>query len=368
MTTLLRTITLFAALLLPSLAAAQTTIELRESATATAGTPVRLDQVAELSGPDAAKLAGVVVLTTGNATAATLSRDSIKAAINAGHPAVNWARTILRGGDISLTFTAAAAAPAPAARVETPARTDPVTAPQSPAPSTPPPTQPSHATSLRNLILRALADAAGIDIADDAITLRLDTLPPADQQLLAQPVPATWKCRIQVLGATPAGRTSIRIEAFESDHVALNRTLTIDALVTRNILIVAAPGGLARDQVIAATDLRLDRRTLPVNESARTAAVTSEALIGSVVKRRLDQGKPILPGDVATPKATVVAKRGDDITVSCISGGVILKTKAKAIGPARDGELVTLQIEGSKKTFTARMNGPGKAVMSLDAQ
>ena len=32
----------------------------------------------------------------------------------------------------------------------------------------------------------------------------------------------------------------------------------------------------------------------------------------------------------------------------------------------RDGELVPFQVEGSKKTFTARMNGCGPAVSEID--
>jgi flagella basal body P-ring formation protein FlgA len=359
-----RLIAVLAALLFGATATAQTTIELHENATVPAGSAVRLDQVAALAGPDAAGLGGVIVLTAeAGRSSATLARESVKAAINTGRPSVSWARTVLRGGDVQITFAAKPAEQPAPSLATTPV--PPPAAPE-PAPAAAPAAAPIQrgTRTLRDELARTLADTAGVEPA--TLTLRTDNLAAPDQQLLGQPISPSWKVRIQVLGATPSGRTTVRIDAYDGDRVAAGRTLVVDALVQRDVLVVAAVGGLGREQTIAAPDVRLDSRTVTVSESARLAAVTPEAVIGTVVKRRIEPGKPILPSDVAAPKAAILVKRGDDVAVSCISGGMVIKTKAKALTSARDGETVTLQIEGSKKTFTARMSGPGQAVMSLD--
>lgn len=132
--------------------------------------------------------------------------------------------------------------------------------------------------------------------------------------------------------------------------------------------------------MVTSTDIRFDPRTLNITESARTANVSPEALINGVLRRRIDQGKPIFLADIAQAhtssgrssaanlRAPMIIKRGDDVTLCCLAGAVELKSKAKALSSARDGEVVQLQVEGSKKTISARVSGPGYAVMSLNAR
>ncbi len=355
-TRFLTTIAFVIATLIGAAAPAQVTIELRPRATLTAGEPVRLGQVAFISpaGPEADRLRNITLPAP---TTSTLTRDAVKAALDTTSPPVSWARTILRGGDIDITIASARTptAPTPAAPSATPSATSGfLTAPAAPLGQT-----------VGALILRAVADAAGVEPTTQAVTIRSDA--PAEAQLLAQPAPASWKSRIQILGSTPTGRTTLRIEAFDGDRIALARTLTIDALIQRDILTVAALGGLSREQVITADDLRLESRTLTVSESARLANATPDMLIGTAAKRRIDQGHPIGPDDVAALKTAIIVKRGDDVAISCIAGGIVIKSKARAMSTGRDGELVTFQAEGSRKTFTARMNGPGHAVMTLDS-
>ncbi|MFT3684816.1 MAG: flagellar basal body P-ring formation chaperone FlgA [Phycisphaerales bacterium] len=368
-TSILRTLALLVATLAcccGAFAQITTTVDVRSSITLPAGSPVLLKQIATLAGPDADRLESVVVLHADQATAAdsdasrTISRDQLREILDTA--GANWARTLLRAKSVTITFTASAATsavPAPAANVNVP-QANPL-ANQSSSPS-----KPADPRALRFVLLKALADAAGLQGDASAITLRIDALPLPDQDLLAAPVPAHWRCSVQVLGATPSGRTPIKIEAFDGDRVALSKTITVEALVRRDVLVIASAGGIAKDQVIAATDVRTETRAIPVNESARLASITMDQVVGAAAKRRIDAGKAVTPGDLAVAKATVVVRRGDDVWVSCLSGGMMIKTKAKSLGTARDGETVQLQLEGSKRVVTARMSGVGKAVIDLD--
>lgn len=355
-----------------TLAQTSTTVDIRTSITLPAGTPVLLKNIATVAGPDADRLSTIVILHADETKdpARTLNRDTLRATLDKA--GANWSRTLLRAGATTITFT-----PSPTA---TPSTTSSAPLPNSPAPALLPapsalgpqpsalPPLPQDPRALRTLILNALAEAAGPDTGTDAVTLRTENLAPPDQQLLATVIPPSWKCHIRILGATPGGRTSIKVEAFDADRVALTKTLTVEAMVRREVLVVAPGSGLARDQVITTTDLRYETRLIPVNESARIPTLTMEQFANGVTaaKRRIDAGKPILPADATAVKGAIVVKRGDDVQVSCLAGGIILKSKAKSLGTARDGELVQLQVEGSKKIISARMSGPGKAIIALD--
>jgi flagella basal body P-ring formation protein FlgA len=63
-----------------------------------------------------------------------------------------------------------------------------------------------------------------------------------------------------------------------------------------------------------------------------------------------------------------VVRRGELVTVHCVSGGIVVKAKARARAEARQDEVIELQMDGSKKTFRARIVGPGRAVVNLDQQ
>ena len=107
---------------------------------------------------------------------------------------------------------------------------------------------------------------------------------------------------------------------------------------------------------------------VPVTESRAVtgpAPVESiEEATGSVVRRRLAAGTMLRVNELESP---VLIERGDLITIHCISGGIVVKTKARARTAGRDGEMIELMMDGSRKSFRARVVGPGRAVMNLDA-
>ena len=58
-------------------------------------------------------------------------------------------------------------------------------------------------------------------------------------------------------------------------------------------------------------------------------------------------------------------ERGQDVSVRTVHGSVVVSTTARARGDARMGELIELESkDGSRRRFTARVAGPGRAVMA----
>lgn len=326
-----------------SVAFGQVSVQVRPSVSVNADSAVTLGDVAIVTGDDAAGLNNLVLVpadrtklgTPGSTLTIKIDRANIKAALEKA--GVNWGKTTLTGGSSTVTVSA---------RGET----------EAPIQANTPMVPIDDAGTLRSLIARQIA--ASNDVLRDDLRIRFDQLSPADVEWVNQPVNAAWHYEIRTLGSSPTGKTPVRIEAYQRDTQMLARTITIEALIRRDTPVAAGP--LVRDQLLTEADISVESKWVPIG-SGRPAQLGD--LIGSAVKRRIESGRPITPSDVQAP---LVVKRGDEVWVHCISGGMVIKTKARSLGSARNGEMVSLQVDGSKKTFSARMNGRGRAVMNLD--
>jgi flagella basal body P-ring formation protein FlgA len=87
-------------------------------------------------------------------------------------------------------------------------------------------------------------------------------------------------------------------------------------------------------------------------------------VVGQAARRRIEAGRLIVSDDV---RPALSIQRGEDVVVHTLSGSMVLKSRARAMGTAREGELVELRREGSKKTFFARAGGKGVAVIDLQS-
>ena len=331
-------------------AAAQNAIVMYTTIAVPPGKPVALEDLASVTGPDAQRLGGITILSPqdvpqGTAGAIVVPRAKIKTLLEAA--GINWAKATLNGGTTSVLVQAPAEDP----EAQTPSATS------TPLPDpTPTPTPQPGVLTLRAIILDRIATTNAVQPAD--VRLRFDGTP-ADLAFLDEPVPSTWSLDVTPLGTGLTGRTPVRIEAYAGDRVALRKTVQAIALVRVEQPLAAGP--LARGQVLAQGDVTVQERWLPPGQ-ARVPTV--QELVGVQVKKRLEPGRPITSGDVETP---VVINRGDDVVVQAISGGLVIKTKAKALTQARQGERVTLQLPGSKNPFVARAAGRGSAVLSAES-
>ncbi len=350
-TTLARACAALALLLACALpAVAQNAIVMYTTIAVPPGKPVALEDLATVTGPDAQRLGGITILSPqdvpqGTAGAIVVPRAKIKTLLEAA--GINWAKATLNGGTTSVLVQAPAEDPD--------AQTPPATSTPLPDPNPTPTPQPAVLT-LRAIILDRIATTNAVQPAD--VRLRFDGTP-ADLAFLDEPIPSTWSLDVTPLGTGLTGRTPVRIEAYASDRVALRKTVQAIALVRVEQPLAAGP--LARGQVLAQGDVTVQERWLPPGQ-ARVPTV--QELVGVQVKKRLEPGRPITSGDVETP---VVINRGDDVVVQAISGGLVIKTKAKALTQARQGERVTLQLAGSKNPFVARAAGRGSAVLSAES-
>ena len=313
---------------LAAAARAQSTIELLPFAHAESGAPVTLAQVAMLSGPDAVNAGATVLVPAMPADGdVTLNVERIRQQLSAVK--VSWSRTSLKGGQCVVQARAAAPPPAP-----------------KPASAPAPAAAPDDPGTIRAAVIIRIAQITQTEPTD--LRLSFDS---ADEQFLAAAIGGRT---LEIKPTAASDRLPLAISLFEGERIATCRTIRVGVEVRRTVLLAAV--AKKKQDTLDAEDFTSDTQWLGL--SAKPA--TREQALGAALKSRLQPGEMITVDDLAPP---VAVDKGEIVTVRCVSGGVALTTRGRAMAPARDGEIVKLQALDSPRIFSARMDGRGRAVL-----
>jgi len=328
-------------------ALAETLVSLNRTAEVRVGIPVTLAQVATVTGDDAATIGKLVILETPGRETTELDTDQLRAALNKHK--VNWATTSLRGSRLKLTVTSGDEAKTPAAGTMAGSSANTVNAAatlQAPAATGSAATaDPFSGVTLRDLVAERLAVIHGVEL--DAIRIDYDTTPAVKH--LDLPIGDVTDSSVVPQAAPGTTRMPLRVELRRRDGTVDFRVLAARIELRKIVTVAAAP--IDRGEMITEDLVRVETRWV---SPAGDAPLSMERVIGASAKRRIETGRLITRGDVQPP---IVVQRGDTVWVLVRSGTIEVKTKAKAMSQARDGESVTMQAEGSKRTFVARMEG-----------
>lgn len=108
--------------------------------------------------------------------------------------------------------------------------------------------------------------------------------------------------------------------------------------------VVVAKHLINRDQALRPSDLRLERKK---SQQLRQGYFDSiQSLTGLKPKYAIRAGEVISPNRVTKPK---MVQRGREVTLIAASGGIAVRTKAKALENATLGDVVSVQNLSSKK-------------------
>jgi len=201
-------------------------------------------------------------------------------------------------------------------------------------------------------VARTLATLHGVSTSD--LRLAFDE---ADAAFLRTPESGR---RIEVApqASERSERVPMRVRLYMGSRLAEERAIRVDVEIRRSV--VALQADVRRGQTITPAHLREQTRWMkPGGALARSSAEVA----GAIARRGLDAGSLVAMTDLESP---VVVKRKERVIVRCFSGGVALTARARSLADARVGDIVEMRLEGGEKTFLARVEGPGRAVMDLD--
>lgn len=329
-----------------------TNIALRASAAMQADRGLTLRDVATVSGPEADRLGAVVVLAQPRA-GERVDVAMVRRALEAAPGGVNWARVAISGAGCAIR------AGEPDAPIESnDARTARSTETRQNAADLAAPALPG---SVREAVQLRLASLYDVDAGDVQLRFVRGGDARATVALLDSDVPEGQDLRVTPMTTANGSRASLRLDFYAADRLARTADLIADVTVRRNVF--SATRTIERDEPLNADDLVKELRWMP---AADPAALPADQIVGAQARRRIAAGKAITREDVQQPLAT---QRGEIVWVHTVKGGVVVKAKARAMGSARVGELVQLQLDGRRNAqkFSARMSEKGIAVMNLDA-
>lgn len=327
----------------PASAAAQTTVSLNASALVAANAPIRLADIAAVTGPEQATLGEITIIERAPAPGAAapwvrIDLGTVRRVLEIEK--VNMGRTVLRGS-VCTARIAAEPAPAPLRPEANPAA---VPAPAPSAPSGP---------TIRAYIAASLARLYRVQPED--LRLSFD----ARDQAILDSTPGTNRVSVEPTASGSSGAMTVRTRQYAGDHQVRTDGVSVRVLIRRAVLTASA--SIERGRPIDPAALNQTEQWL--SPAASTPATIEEAS-GRTARLRISAGQVITRELLESP---YVIQKGDMVEVHCLSGAIQVKaSRARAQEKARDGDMVTLKLEGASKTFRARMDGAGKAVLVLD--
>lgn len=314
----------------------ESTVAVRPSPRIQQAGPVTLGEIADLTGPEALRLKALVIVEDFAKEAAAdgtlrIEFARVRTAIEA-HPGVNMGRLMLSGGTTTVRLgSAPAAANAPTPPVGVASRATPRAAPP---------------TALQQRVSERVAQALGVDPQD----LRLE-FPKSDASILATPLAG------RTATITPGGSGSqmpINVRIFEGDRIVASGTLRPTVEVRREVLVALSE--LNRGDGIDIATATRESRWISAAESPADPVTST----GMTVRTRIATGSVIPARSLESP---VVVAKGDLISVDVVSGTFAVRAQARAMGPGRVGDVIEFRTQGATRTFRARIDSPGRAVM-----
>jgi flagella basal body P-ring formation protein FlgA len=313
-------------------------ITLNQAASVAPGDPALLRDVATLAGEPAMALAGTVIrIPAAGATSLTITTDDLRAALTGRN--ANWGRLTLRGSACQVRI---GDRPRPLRSVEPGGESAPVTIDLTGAQTV--------RTRLAQLVGRMF------NVENEDLRLLFDE---RDAALLSRSVSEQTRVEIQPASTPSSSRMAFVVWIYEGKSLEpTSVTVRVDVLLRRPV--VTATREIRRDEPIAEGDTVEAVQWIAPDGSASVAG--SRQAIGMRAKRTIAAGSMIRADALEPP---IACRRGDLVKVHCVSGGIVVKAWARAMGRALEGEFVELRMNGSEKTFRARMTGHGAAVMEL---
>ena len=318
---------------------------------ATGAGEVRLGDIAELTGPEAERLADTVVGLVHDGTAAMeISVRDIRAALtDAG---AHWGKVNLNGSTVIVRPTSAVGAAPP--MFMTPASIDQEVR------------RPHRITregfvsaekmidlpTVQGAVTRTIMAGLGMVPVDVRLTFS-----DRDRSLLDLDLD-TNRFEIQPLSNLDSDRIELSVRVWSHGRIVHQQSISVHLMI--RIGVVVLRNDMSRGDVMQEEDCTVQRRWItPIQASTLCGLVEAVGRVASM---------PLKAGDLLKKKHVkreVLVKRGDRVIVRCLVGGVVISLEADARSDAAEGETVELRKLGERDTFMATVTGPGAAIVDL---
>lgn len=313
---------------------------------------VRLADIAELSGPEAARFADLKIADAARSTSATqITLRQVRDALDAA--GVHWGKINLSGSAVTLRPRRSGLTSAPAAMT-------PVSI--TPGPDANAADGPAQRTDLAESIIDSMTVGgavarlivSGLHIAPADLQLVIDQ---RDEPLWLTAA-GTSRFEIDPLTSMRSDRIDLTVRTWTDGSVQARATLTVRPLIQTRVATLHRD--VNRGERLGEEDLAAQTVWLPPSQAAGASAPADA--IGRLAARKLHSGEIVRQQQVRSEN---VIERGDRAMVRCLVGGAVITLQAEALADGARGESVEFRKLGERQSFTAVVSGPGEAVVDL---
>jgi flagella basal body P-ring formation protein FlgA len=131
-------------------------------------------------------------------------------------------------------------------------------------------------------------------------------------------------------------------------------------VVNESAQVAVASRPIARGELITAADFEMRSLDTAPAIGRRAAIESFEQLVGMEARQAIQLGDVILADHVQAP---LLVKRGEEITVVSHSGGIRVRTTARARQDGSRGQLVQVESLESKERYDVRVVGVREAAI-----
>jgi flagella basal body P-ring formation protein FlgA len=195
--------------------------------------------------------------------------------------------------------------------------------------------------------------AAMFAVPDDALRITFD-----DRSAALRATPVTART-VEIRATGRSARTPLAITIFEGSALVDEGNVRADVVLRRTVLTLTAP--VRRGEIISPELVRVGEAWL----ASDVLPLHPERALGRVATRNLDAGAMLTAPDVDRP---IAVKRGDIVSVRSVVGTASVRTRARALAAGGEGDVIDLEVLGSRARITARVIGPGRAVIADRAE
>ena len=344
-----------------AVAAGADAVRLHPQAVVASGTQVTLGDVAELEGPAARALRGLVVARfpavpepvgkkVARAAEVVVPIDTVLRHLDAA--AVNLSLLTVKGARSCRVVNGVAQDVKPVPVTPAPAK-DPA-APVAIAPAVP---AEATAPTLAQRVNARLVALTGAEPGALTVTFRGAA---EAAGLLNAPAPA-GDVEITLESRTGLGRVPVRVRRFAADGQVFETRLTADVVREMGAVVVTAP--IRRGERFSSDNVAVQRTDL--SRGHGTPVVDLAQVLGRSASATLRVGMPVIERHLAPD---VLVKRGDLVTVTVRRGRLSIRTVGRAIEDGERGAIVALRNDATREQFYATVTGPRRAAITSTDQ
>ncbi len=192
-----------------------------------------------------------------------------------------------------------------------------------------------------------IADASNVAVVFDSGVRPLSVEPnaataPRLVQFNYDPRSQRFDASLDVPGSAATRKRAVRISGY------LYESVEVPTLIR----------AFTRGEVVRDEDVEIQRRAKA--ETTPDTIKNSSALVGYAARRDLRAGVPIRVSELMKPE---LVGRGDPVTLTFESPGVVLSIRARAVESGTEGDVIQVVNPQSKRTVQATIDGPGHVIV-----